>query len=71
MLSVWTLFHQEKQAQNGETSKKKKNVVDTDDDDSDSSSDDESPRSLSYRTPLLTQVRVVPQYHVTVNFMIG
>lgn len=37
---------------------KKKNVADTDDDgnSSDSSSEEESPRALSYRTPLLTQV---------------
>ncbi|KAJ4700842.1 chaperone protein dnaJ 10 [Melia azedarach] len=46
---------QEKQVQNAGTSKK--NVADTDDDGntSDSSSDEESPRALSYRTPLLTQ----------------
>ncbi|KAK3230511.1 hypothetical protein Dsin_002392 [Dipteronia sinensis] len=47
---------QEKQGKNAETSKKK-NVADTDDDGntSDSSTEEESPRALSYRTPLLTQ----------------
>ncbi|KAK2659369.1 hypothetical protein Ddye_005902 [Dipteronia dyeriana] len=47
---------QEKQGKNAETSKKK-NAADTDDDGntSDSSTEEESPRALSYRTPLLTQ----------------
>ncbi|XP_044511347.1 chaperone protein dnaJ 10-like isoform X2 [Mangifera indica] len=47
---------QEKQMENAGTSKKK-NVADTDDDgnSSDSCSEEESPRALSYRTPLLTQ----------------
>lgn len=51
------LPNQEKQMENAGTSKKK-NVADTDDDgnSSDSSNEEESPRALSYRTPLLTQV---------------
>ncbi|KAH9691480.1 J domain-containing protein [Citrus sinensis] len=47
---------QDKQTENAGTSRKK-NAADTDDDgnSSDSSSEDDSPRALSYRTPLLTQ----------------
>ncbi|XP_010999848.1 PREDICTED: chaperone protein dnaJ 10-like isoform X1 [Populus euphratica] len=50
------IFQQEKQAQNGATSKGK-NAAENDDDgsSSDSSSEEDSPRALSYRTPLLTQ----------------
>lgn len=54
---LFLFSNQEKQTENAGTSKKK-NVADTDDDGntSDSSSEEESPRALSYRTPLLTQV---------------
>ncbi|XP_061969369.1 chaperone protein dnaJ 10-like isoform X2 [Populus nigra] len=45
---------QERQSRNGATSKGKSSV-ETDDDDDDSSSEEDSPRALSYRTPLLTQ----------------
>ncbi|KAJ6954195.1 chaperone protein dnaJ 10-like isoform X3 [Populus alba x Populus x berolinensis] len=48
------IFQQERQSRNGATSKGK-NAVETDDDDDDSSSEEDSPRALSYRTPLLTQ----------------
>ncbi|XP_034888909.1 chaperone protein dnaJ 10 isoform X1 [Populus alba] len=50
------IFQQEKQAQNGATSKGR-NAAENDDDgsSSDSSSEEDSPRALSYRTPLLTQ----------------
>ncbi|KAJ6412587.1 hypothetical protein OIU84_005602 [Salix udensis] len=50
------IFQQEKEAQNGAT-KKGKNAAEIDDDgsSSDSSSEEDSPRALSYRTPLLTQ----------------
>ncbi|XP_068648412.1 chaperone protein dnaJ 10 [Aristolochia californica] len=50
------IFQREKQKQNGGSSKRK-DTVDLNDDDSssDSSSTEGSPRSLSYRTPLLTQ----------------
>ncbi|KAJ8771696.1 hypothetical protein K2173_026873 [Erythroxylum novogranatense] len=50
------IFQQEKKARNGGTSKGK-NVSEIDDDESssDSSSEDDSPRAISYRTPLLTQ----------------
>ncbi|CAK7346866.1 unnamed protein product [Dovyalis caffra] len=50
------LFQQEKQVRSGATSKGK-NAAETDDDGStsDSSSEEDSPRALSYRTPLLTQ----------------
>ncbi|KAL5776780.1 hypothetical protein ACOSP7_009706 [Xanthoceras sorbifolium] len=55
-LKILGNIFQEKQAKNAETSKKK-NAADTDDDgnSSDSSTEEESPRALSYRTPLLTQ----------------
>ncbi|XP_031259076.1 chaperone protein dnaJ 10 [Pistacia vera] len=55
-LKILGKIFQEKQTENAGTSKKK-NVADTDDDGntSDSSSEEESPRALSYRTPLLTQ----------------
>ncbi|XP_061969368.1 chaperone protein dnaJ 10-like isoform X1 [Populus nigra] len=48
------IFQQERQSRNGATSKGKSSV-ETDDDDDDSSSEEDSPRALSYRTPLLTQ----------------
>ncbi|XP_011027402.1 PREDICTED: chaperone protein dnaJ 10-like isoform X3 [Populus euphratica] len=48
------IFQHERQSRNGATSKGK-NAVETDDDDDDSSSEEDSPRALSYRTPLLTQ----------------
>lgn len=48
------LVQQEKQSKNGTTSRKEDE--DSDDDD-DSSSDDDSSQPLSYRTPLLTQVK--------------
>ncbi|GMY06572.1 chaperone protein dnaJ 10-like [Fagus crenata] len=50
------IFQQEKYVQSGGTSKKK-DAADSDDDgsSSDTSSEDDSPRGLSYRTPLLTQ----------------
>ncbi|GLU07130.1 hypothetical protein SLE2022_240980 [Rubroshorea leprosula] len=49
------IFQQEKQAQNDRTSRRK-TIAEIDDDrsSSDSSSEDDSPRALSYRTPLLT-----------------
>ncbi|KAJ0024786.1 hypothetical protein Pint_08036 [Pistacia integerrima] len=55
-LKILGKIFQAKQTENAGTSKKK-NVADTDDDGntSDSSSEEESPRALSYRTPLLTQ----------------
>ncbi|EEF42043.1 chaperone protein dnaJ 10 [Ricinus communis] len=49
------IFQQEKQAQNGATSKGKGAAETDDDSSSDSSSEEDSPRALSYRTPLLTQ----------------
>ncbi|KAJ6681574.1 DNAJ HEAT SHOCK N-TERMINAL DOMAIN-CONTAINING PROTEIN [Salix koriyanagi] len=50
------IFQQEREAQNGAT-KKGKNAAEIDDDgsSSDSGSEEDSPRALSYRTPLLTQ----------------
>ncbi|XP_010999849.1 PREDICTED: chaperone protein dnaJ 10-like isoform X2 [Populus euphratica] len=55
-LKILGKIFQEKQAQNGATSKGK-NAAENDDDgsSSDSSSEEDSPRALSYRTPLLTQ----------------
>lgn len=52
--SLGRIFQQERQSRNGATSKGKSSV-ETDDDDDDSSSEEDSPRALSYRTPLLTQ----------------
>ncbi|KAJ9166737.1 hypothetical protein P3X46_021443 [Hevea brasiliensis] len=54
------IFQQEKQARNGSTSKGKNAaaIADVDDDDgssSESSSEEDSPKAISYRTPLLTQ----------------
>ncbi|KAM6587284.1 hypothetical protein CsatA_009889 [Cannabis sativa] len=48
------IFQEEKHAQNGGTSRRK-NEADSDDDDSSSDSEDDSSRSLTYRTPFLTQ----------------
>uniref|UniRef100_A0A6N2LTH8 RNA helicase n=1 Tax=Salix viminalis TaxID=40686 RepID=A0A6N2LTH8_SALVM len=55
-LRILGKIFQEKEAQNGAT-KKGKNAAEIDDDgsSSDSSSEEDSPRALSYRTPLLTQ----------------
>ncbi|XP_011027401.1 PREDICTED: chaperone protein dnaJ 10-like isoform X2 [Populus euphratica] len=53
-LKILGRIFQERQSRNGATSKGK-NAVETDDDDDDSSSEEDSPRALSYRTPLLTQ----------------
>ncbi|XP_034888910.1 chaperone protein dnaJ 10 isoform X2 [Populus alba] len=55
-LKILGKIFQEKQAQNGATSKGR-NAAENDDDgsSSDSSSEEDSPRALSYRTPLLTQ----------------
>uniref|UniRef100_A0A803PRJ6 J domain-containing protein n=1 Tax=Cannabis sativa TaxID=3483 RepID=A0A803PRJ6_CANSA len=50
------IFQEEKHARNGGTSRRK-NEADSDDDDSSSDSEDDSSRSLSYRTPFLTQAR--------------
>ncbi|KAH7511109.1 hypothetical protein JRO89_XSUnG0223500 [Xanthoceras sorbifolium] len=63
-LKILGNIFQEKQAKNAETSKKK-NAADTDDDgnSSDSSTEEESPRALSYRTPLLTQACFYAQTH--------
>ncbi|KAL0323297.1 UNVERIFIED_CONTAM: Chaperone protein dnaJ 10 [Sesamum angustifolium] len=49
------VFQSQKNMQNAGTSKKKIASADADDSSSDSSDEDDSPRSLSYRTPLLTQ----------------
>ncbi|KAF8030841.1 hypothetical protein BT93_D0129 [Corymbia citriodora subsp. variegata] len=50
------IFQQEKNAKNGGTSRKKSDRhTDEDDSSSDSSDEDESPKTLSYRTPLVTQ----------------
>ncbi|KAF4402293.1 hypothetical protein G4B88_003214 [Cannabis sativa] len=48
------IFQEEKHARNGGTSRRK-NEADSDDDDSSSDSEDDSSRSLTYRTPFLTQ----------------
>ncbi|XP_039003421.1 chaperone protein dnaJ 10-like [Hibiscus syriacus] len=56
-LKILGKVFQEQEAQNGGTSRRKK-VAEIDDDDgssSESSSEDKSPRTLSYRTPFLTQ----------------
>lgn len=57
LIFCFFLAHQEKQGRNGATSGRK-NDTETDDDgsSSDSSDEDDSPRALSYRTPILTQV---------------
>ncbi|KAI3460531.1 hypothetical protein Pfo_017194 [Paulownia fortunei] len=49
------IFQSQKYMQNAGTSKKKIASADADDSSSDSSDEDDSPRSLNYRTPLLTQ----------------
>ncbi|KAL0432251.1 UNVERIFIED_CONTAM: Chaperone protein dnaJ 10 [Sesamum latifolium] len=49
------VFQSQKNMQNAGTSKKKIASADADDSSSDSSDEDDSPRSLNYRTPLLTQ----------------
>ncbi|PIN14125.1 Molecular chaperone (DnaJ superfamily) [Handroanthus impetiginosus] len=49
------VFQSQKDLQNAGTSKKKTALADADDSSSDSSDEEDSPRSLNYRTPLLTQ----------------
>ncbi|KAK4433735.1 Chaperone protein dnaJ 10 [Sesamum alatum] len=49
------VFQSQKNMQSAGTSKKKIASADADDSSSDSSDEDDSPRSLNYRTPLLTQ----------------
>ncbi|KAG8389779.1 hypothetical protein BUALT_Bualt01G0014000 [Buddleja alternifolia] len=49
------IFQSRKDMQNAGSSKKKIASADTDDSSSDSSDEEDSPRSLNYRTPLLTQ----------------
>ncbi|KAF4354944.1 hypothetical protein F8388_003381 [Cannabis sativa] len=52
------IFQEEKHARNGGTSRRK-NEADSDDDDSSSDSEDDSSRSLTYRTPFLTQAMIL------------